>query len=439
MPTNGPHLQRLISGVTGEYFAIDFCSFLRMIDSLVQLAVISKTLSTPPGSPANGDRYIVAASPTGAWSGYAGMIVTWTTDAPTVPLGFWDVHTPNAGFLAYNLADSNLYLFDGTNWNAIGGVPVTSVFGRVGAVVAATNDYSFAQLSGSVAAGQLPNPGAASLGGIESLAATAHKWINSISTSGVPSATQPTLLDLADAPASYSGAGGQAVQVNSGATALVFAPFPVTSAFGRTGAIVAATNDYSFSQISGSVAASQLPNPGASSLGGIQSLAATAHKWINAISTSGVPGATQPSVLDLSDAPTSYSGAAGYAVQVNAGATALVFVAKPFDVSAFAPGVGTASQILLRVKLARAVTFPASATLSQASASANATGSTTFTLKQNGTSFATVNFAASASVGTWTQASDAVFAAGDLLEIDGPATADATLANVGITLAGVRA
>jgi hypothetical protein len=140
----------------------------------------------------------------------------------------------------------------------------------------------------------------------------------------------------------------------------------------------------------------------------------------------------------LSDVPGSYTSAGGKAVEVNGGATALVFSTKPFDVAVLAPGLGTNNQVLLRVKLARAVTFPASATLSQAAASAAATGSTTFTLKKNGSSFATVNYAASASVGTWTQASDAVFAAGDLLEIDGPATADATLADVGITLAGIR-
>lgn len=212
----------------------------------------------------------------------------------------------------------------------------------------------------------------------------------------------------------------------------------VTSVFGRAGAVVAATNDYSFSQISGSVAAGQLPNPGASSLGGVESIASVAHKWLDSISTSGVPHASQPAFLDLSDGPGSYSGAGGEAVEVNSGGTAVVFNTKPFDVAVFAPGVGANNQRLMRIALARAVKFPASAALSQAVASANATGSTTFTLKKNGTSFATVNFAASASTGTWTQASDATFAAGDVLEIDGPATADATLADVGITLAGTR-
>jgi hypothetical protein len=55
-----------------------------------------------------------------------------------------------------------------------------------------------------------------------------------------------------------------------------------------------------FTDISGSVTAAQLPNPSASTLGGIESLAATSHQWINAISTSGVPSSTQPGFSDLS-------------------------------------------------------------------------------------------------------------------------------------------
>jgi hypothetical protein len=271
--SNGPNLGVMINALTGDAFDSSFRAFLRLIDVLVQPATISKTLSSPPGSPANGARYIVGASPTGAWAGKANNIAVWTTDNPAAPSGEWEFYAPNSGWLVANVADSTVYVFFSGAWTAIGG-----------------------------------------------------------------------------------GGGG-------GATAF-------------TG---------------------------------------------------------------LSDVPASYSGAGGKAVEVNAGATALVFSAKPFDLAVTAPGVGTNNQLLLRVKLARAVTFPAGAALSQAAASANATGSTTFTLKKNGASFATVNFAAAAAVGTWTQAADAVFAAGDLLEIDGPATADSTLADVGITLAGVRA
>jgi hypothetical protein len=47
--------------------------------------------------------------------------------------------------------------------------------------------------------------------------------------------------------------------------------------------------------------ASLIPNPSASTLGGIESLAAVSHKWLNTISTGGVPSATQPASSDLSD------------------------------------------------------------------------------------------------------------------------------------------
>ncbi len=47
------------------------------------------------------------------------------------------------------------------------------------------------------------------------------------------------------------------------------------------------------------ISASNLPYPTASTLGGITSLASTASKWINAVSTLGVPSATQPSFTDL--------------------------------------------------------------------------------------------------------------------------------------------
>jgi hypothetical protein len=50
----------------------------------------------------------------------------------------------------------------------------------------------------SLVGADLPNPSATTLGGIESLAAVTSKWINQISTSGVPSATQPAATDLSD-------------------------------------------------------------------------------------------------------------------------------------------------------------------------------------------------------------------------------------------------
>jgi hypothetical protein len=55
------------------------------------------------------------------------------------------------------------------------------------------------------------------------------------------------------------------------------------------------------------------PNPSASALGGIESIAPTAHQWIDSISTSGVPHQSQPATTDLSDvvAPTSWTATDG--------------------------------------------------------------------------------------------------------------------------------
>jgi hypothetical protein len=56
----------------------------------------------------------------------------------------------------------------------------------------------------------------------------------------------------------------------------------------------------SFSDISGTVAASQLPAPTASMLGGIASIVSAAHQWISYIDTSGLPHQSQPSFADIS-------------------------------------------------------------------------------------------------------------------------------------------
>lgn len=112
--------------------------------------------------------------------------------------------------------------------------------------------------------------------------------------------------------------------------------------------------------------------------------------------------------------------------------------AQPFDLTAFYPGVPGASAIVTRVPVARAVTFPSGLSGSYARASAAATGSTVFDVQKNGASVGSITFAAAATSATFTAASAINLAAGDILSIHAPGTADATLANVGIVLAGVR-
>src|SRR5262249_5670829 len=111
---------------------------------------------------------------------------------------------------------------------------ITSVFGRTGAVTAQTGDYSFAQISGTVDLTQLP-------AGI-----SAAKIQGANVSSSVPSEGQVLMYSSLNnrwQPGNVSGGGGA-----------------ISSVFGRTGAIVAQSGDYSFSQITGTAALSQLPS-----------------------------------------------------------------------------------------------------------------------------------------------------------------------------------
>lgn len=87
------------------------------------------------------------------------------------------------------------------------------------------------------------------------------------------------------------------------------------------------------------------------------------------------------------------------------------------------------------IPLPRAVTLPAGAPSSRASARTAADAQTTYEIQRNGVQVGTVVWAASATGATITVASDVAFSIGDRIAIVGPASADATLAFPGITLA----
>jgi len=117
---------------------------------------------------------------------------------------------------------------------------------------------------------------------------------------------------------------------------------------------------------------------------------------------------------------------------------------QPYDMVAYYPGVPTASAKVSRVAFTRAVTFAAAFAGSVASADVAATASTVFDVQKavsGSTTFSSigsVTFAAGATVGSFALAGGASFATGDRLRILAPATADATLADISITLVGTR-
>ncbi|MGI8526097.1 MAG: DUF2793 domain-containing protein, partial [Pseudolabrys sp.] len=90
---------------------------LLALDALVQLAVLDRDLTAPPGSPGDGERWLVASPATGAWAGRETQIAAWID-------GGWDFYEPNAGWLAY-VADENALIA----WNGVAWVPAVQVAG----------------------------------------------------------------------------------------------------------------------------------------------------------------------------------------------------------------------------------------------------------------------------------------------------------------------
>ena len=107
-----------------------------------------------------------------------------------------------------------------------------------------------------------------------------------------------------------------------------------------------------------------------------------------------------------------------------------------YDIAGYLSGVPTASQILLRLPMVRQVTFDVNMAGSKGAASVAASASSTFTIAKNGVSIGTMVFALGATTSTFVAAAASTFAIGDVLSVTGPASPDATLANVGFILAG---
>jgi hypothetical protein len=128
------------------------------------------------------------------------------------------------GDMYWNSTSSTLKIYNGSTWGAYSATSVTSVFGRSGAVVAASSDYTFAQIGSK--------PTTISGYGITD---TLTNTFNGRSGAVVPAASDYTFAQLASKPTTISGYGITDTLTNT--------------VFGRSGTVVATSGDYTFAQI----------------------------------------------------------------------------------------------------------------------------------------------------------------------------------------------
>ena len=114
MPDESTHLHLPYIAANQAQKHVTHNEAVRLLDALVQMSVKSRTLTAPPGSPTDGDRYIVASGATGAWA-------AWDLNIAYYVDGAWMKLVPQTGWLAWIEAEQAHVRWNGTAWEATSG------------------------------------------------------------------------------------------------------------------------------------------------------------------------------------------------------------------------------------------------------------------------------------------------------------------------------
>lgn len=96
---------------------------LRILDAVIQIVVDDMTRTTPPVSPVEGERHVVAVGASGAWAGHEAAIATWQD-------GAWIFLAPKTGWRLWSVADVSIFIFDGSTWQPL--APLANDVGQLG-------------------------------------------------------------------------------------------------------------------------------------------------------------------------------------------------------------------------------------------------------------------------------------------------------------------
>lgn len=114
------------------------------VDALMNTGAISRVLTTPPASPANGDLYIIPSGATGVWGGQTGKMAFYHSNWG------WVFTTPREGMQLWVNNEDVMYVFNGSAWVLASAGSITYAAGSftpsvAGGTVAGTATYSARQ------------------------------------------------------------------------------------------------------------------------------------------------------------------------------------------------------------------------------------------------------------------------------------------------------
>jgi hypothetical protein len=123
---------------------------LRLAGSSWRQPVLA-TLSAPPLTPNHQQRWLIGASPTGAFAGKAGQIAEWVGTPPGAsPVNAWSFEPPTEGAFVIDIAASSLLRWDGAAWVAAigdGAVDWGAIVGKPDFFPPASHSHAFGELT----------------------------------------------------------------------------------------------------------------------------------------------------------------------------------------------------------------------------------------------------------------------------------------------------
>ncbi len=84
---------------------------LKRLGAVVGLSVKDRDLTTPPGTPREGDRYLIPTGATGAWAGKANQIAVRVG-------GTWEFYVPKVGWLCFIEDEGVLSAYNAAGWSS---------------------------------------------------------------------------------------------------------------------------------------------------------------------------------------------------------------------------------------------------------------------------------------------------------------------------------
>lgn len=111
--TSTPHLALPLLAAAQAQKHVTHNEALASLDALVHLAVKERGRTAAPGSPAQGERYLVGAGASGDFASHDGEVALFD-------LGVWRFYSPRPGWRAYVEAEGRIVVFDGSQWQDLG-------------------------------------------------------------------------------------------------------------------------------------------------------------------------------------------------------------------------------------------------------------------------------------------------------------------------------